>query len=221
MRLLVATRTGITALDDGRAEDVWEGQVRCLAREGLRVYAGTASGAVRSVDDGATWAPSGLAGSRVMSLAVDGESVLAGAQPVAVHRSDDGGRTWRTLESFPRRAWWWQPATKPHTQGYVSALATRGDTILAGIEAFRGYRSDDRGGSWRPLRRDSQARIFRWSDGRWAPVTEELRELPHALVCPQPDAVVAGLRDGTLRSSADRGETWETLARVDGVRALV
>lgn len=293
MRLLVATRTGITALDDGRAEDVWEGQVRCLAREGLRVYAGTASGAVRSVDDGATWAPSGLDGSRVMSLALDGESVVAGAQPVALHRSDDGGRTWRALESFPRRPWWWQPATKPHTQGYVSALATRGDTILAGIEAFRGYRSDDRGGSWRPLRRgfsrdchalvlahgrayegaglgpswsldgghvweplragldrryviaiavdpadadcwyaaaapllkahsrDSHARIFRWSDGRWAPVTEELRELPHALVCPQPDAVVAGLRDGTLRSSADRGETWETLARVDGVRALV
>ena len=39
MRLLVATRTGITAVDDGRAEDVWEGQARCLAREGPRAFA--------------------------------------------------------------------------------------------------------------------------------------------------------------------------------------
>jgi hypothetical protein len=36
-------------------------------------------------------------------------------------------------------------------------------------------------------------------------VSDELRELPHALFCPNPDAIVAGLRDGTIRLSRDRG----------------
>ena len=293
MRLLVATRTGISVVEDGRASELWRGDVRHLARDGGRVFAGTnAAGVLRSDDGGATWRPLGLEGVRVRSLAVAGERVVVGAQPVAVHLSDDGGGTWRELETFPRRPYWWQPATPPHRQGYVSALAVRGETILAGIEAFKGFRSADGGASWRPLRRgfsrdchelvvahghayegaghgpswspdggatwralrtgldrryvmaiavdpddaacwyvaaapllrahtrNPRARVFRWSGERWTPVTEELRELPYALACPTRDVVVAGLRDGTLVASPDRGRTWRTLATVDGVRDL-
>jgi hypothetical protein len=49
----------------------------------------------------------------------------------------------------------------------------------------------------------------------------ELRELPHALLCPRPNAPVAGLRNGTIQLSRDRGQTWDALATTDGVRALV
>ena len=180
----------------------------------------------------------------------------------------------------------------PHRQGYVSALSVDGDTVLAGIEAWRGFRSADGGGSWRPLRRgfsrdchalvlahgrgyegaglgpswsldggaswaavrqgldrryvmtvavdpadpdcwyvaaapllkahsrNAQAHIFRWSRSGWTPISDELRELPHALSCPHPDAIVAGLRDGTIRLSRDRGQTWEPVASTDGLRAL-
>jgi hypothetical protein len=293
VRVLAATQTGIVAVETGRASPVWRGDVRCLARTDGCVYAGTAAGVLRSDDDGATWAPAGLDGERVLSLAADGDRVVAGSQPVAVHLSDDGGRAWRRLDAFPSRPWWWQPATPPHTQGYVSALAVRGETILAGIEAFKGFLSLDGGKAWRPLRRgfsrdchelvlahgrgyqgagmgpswsmdggstwravrsgldrryvmaiavdaadadcwyaaaapvlkahgpDSRARVLRWSEDRWSPVSEQLRELPHALACPEPDVVVAGLRDGEVRLSADRGGTWQTVARVDGVRSLV
>ena len=293
MRLLVATRPGVAAVEDGAAEIVWRGDVRRLARDGARVFAGTdGDGVLRSDDAGATWRAVGLEGPRIRSLAVSDERVLAGAQPVAVYLSDDGGRTWGRLDSFPRRPYWWQPATPPHREGYVSALAVEGQTILAGIEAFKGFRSADGGASWTPLRRgfsrdchelvlahgrayegaglgpssstdrgstwrslragldrryvmavavdpadpdcwyvaaapvlkahtsDSRARVFRWSGDRWTPVTEQLRELPHALLCPAPGTVVAGLRDGTILASPDRGETWRRLARVDGVRAL-
>lgn len=294
MRLLVATRAGITAVEADGAVEVWRGDVRCLARVGARVYAGTnGAGVLRSDDDGASWRAVGLTGVALRSISADGERVVAGAQPVALHCSDDGGAAWRLLESFPRRPYWWQPATPPHTQGYVSALAVHGDTILAGIEAFRGFRSVDGGQAWRALRRgftldchalvlahgrayqgaglgpswsldggagwrplragldrryvmaiavdpadadcwyaaaapvlrahtrDSRARVFRWSDDRWSRVSEELRELPHALACPAPDTIVAGLRDGVIIASTDRGGTWRRLSVVDGVRDLI
>jgi hypothetical protein len=294
MRLLVATRVGIVAVDGGAASVLWWGDVRCLARVGARVYAGTdGAGVLRSDDDGASWRVLGVDGVRVRSLAAAGERVVVGAQPVEVHLSDDGGASWRALGSFPRRPYWWQPAMPPHRQGYVSALAVEGNVILVGIEAFRGFRSVDGGASWRPLRRgfsrdchelvlahgrayegaglgpswsmdggaswqmlrrgldrryvmaiavdpvdsdcwyaaaapllkahtsDSRARIVRWSGDRWSPLTEELRELPHALACPKPNEIVAGLRDGTILRSGDRGESWEPLATTDGVRALV
>jgi len=111
MPLLAATRTGISRLTPEGAEPVWHGDVRCLARAGRRVYAGTNGwGVLRSDDDGATWETTGLAGVRARSIAADGDRVLVGAQPVAVHRSDDGGGGWHALASFPRRSYWWQPA---------------------------------------------------------------------------------------------------------------
>lgn len=293
MGLVVATRGGISVLDGGRAEEVWRGDVRCLTRVGRVLYAGTNGvGVLRSDDGGATWRATGLDGVNVRSLGGEGTRVLVGAQPAALYCSEDGGGSWRRLESFPQRPYWWQPATPPHRQGYVSALAAEGDVIVAGIEAFRGFRSIDAGETWQPLRRgfsrdchalvlahgrayqgaglgaslsrdsgatwqrvrrgldrryvmaiavdpvdadcwyaaaapllrahgrDSHARVFRWSDDRWLPVTDELRELPHALVCSAPDKVAAGLRDGTILTSQDRGKSWQELSILDGLRDL-
>jgi hypothetical protein len=92
VRLLAATRAGITVVEAGGSTEVWRGDVRCLARVGARAYAGTNdAGVLRSDDDGATWRPFGLEGVAVRSLGVDAERVMAGAQPVAVHRSPSAG----------------------------------------------------------------------------------------------------------------------------------
>jgi photosystem II stability/assembly factor-like uncharacterized protein len=293
MRLLAVTRSGIAAVEDGRVELVWRGEARCLARSGAGVFAGTeGAGVLRSDDGGGTWMVVGLGGTRARSIAAAGDRVLVGTQPAAVQLSHDGGESWRRVESFPRRRYWLQPATPPYRQGYVSALAVEGDLVLAGIEAFKGFRSVDGGATWHPLRRgfardchvlvlahgrayegaglgpawsmdggatwkaprrgldrryvmsaavdpadadcwyvaaapilkahtpDARAAVYRWSDREWTRVTDEMRALPHALLCPAPDVVVAGLRDGTLLVSTDRGATWDEAAAIDGVHAL-
>ena len=92
MRLVAATRSGISLVTYGQAEPVWRGDARCLVRVGSRVYAGTnGSGVLCSDDDGANWEITGLSGVCARSIAAHGERVLVGAQPVAVHLSDDGG----------------------------------------------------------------------------------------------------------------------------------
>jgi hypothetical protein len=223
---------------------------------------------------------------------VDGKRVLVGSQPVGMYCAEESDWTWRQLTSFPRRGYWWQPATSPHRQGYVSALAVAGDVIIAGIEAFKGFRSVDAGETWVPVghgftrdchalvlahgrayqgaglgpswsldagktwhqvrvgldrryvmaiavdpadadcwyiaaapllkahSRNSHARLFRWSGGSWLPLTDELSELPHALHCPEPDTVTAGLRDGTIVTSTDRGNNWHTITQLPGIRDL-
>lgn len=293
MRLLVATGDGVVELMDDSSALLWRGNVQRVVREDGRVYAGTEeAGVLRSDDDGGSWRSVGLAGVRIRSLAVWRQTVVAGAQPVALHLSNDGGATWHPLDRFPQRPYWWQPARSPHTQGYVSTLAVDGNTILAGIEAFKGFRSVDGGRSWHPMRRgflrdchelvlahgrayegaglgtswsldggenwrrlragldrryvmaiavdpadpdcwyaaaaplskahgrNARAIVFRWSGEGWIAVSRELRDLPYALHCPAAGAVVAGLRDGTILASTDRGATWDTLTRVDGLRAL-
>jgi len=68
---------------------------------------------------------------------------------------------------------------------------------------------------------NSHARVYRRAERSWIAVSDGLRELPHALPCPRPNALVAGLRNRTIRLSRDRGQTWDALATADGVGALV
>src|SRR5205814_1340874 len=68
-------------------------------------------------------------------------------------------------------------------------------------------------------RRDPQARIYRWRDGEaWQPLAgglpDPLPAMPYALLATD-DRVFAGLADGRLRESRDRGERWAPL-RLDG-----
>jgi photosystem II stability/assembly factor-like uncharacterized protein len=56
------------------------------------------------------------------------------------------------------------------------------------------FRSNDTGASWRPLDRRPGIR----------------------LVWPAPDKLYRALKDGTVQTSADGGETWEPAGRVDG-----
>src|SRR6202043_2497410 len=66
------------------------------------VFAGTADGVWRSTDHGATFARTGFpdSGKQIWSFLVDSRDpkrIYAGASPIDVYRSDDGGAHWRRL----------------------------------------------------------------------------------------------------------------------------
>jgi photosystem II stability/assembly factor-like uncharacterized protein len=135
--------------------------VRSLAAQDERVYAGTqGSGVFRSDDAGRSWQRAGLDGHIVKALALSPAapgSVWAATKPPRLFRSDDNGDTWTELGSFAamRRRWWWQPAERPHT-GYVSTLAVSpadADVIVAGIEGWKLLRSTDGARTWTRLGR--------------------------------------------------------------------
>ncbi len=174
--------------------------VSALAVEGETILAGLEFGRVlRSGDGGRTWTRLRGVALDCHALALRGDDAYEGAG-FGPARSVDGGRTWtRSRAGLDRR--------------YVMTIAVDPSDPTCWYVAAA------------PLRRahgpDAHAVVFRWEGARWRALTPELAELPHALVCPGPDRVVAGLRDGTILSSGDRGETWTSLPyRLDGLRAL-
>jgi photosystem II stability/assembly factor-like uncharacterized protein len=170
-RLYAATGTTVARLDETPGGwtvelSLEDSGAQCLALDPVdpeTVYVGLNGGGVRKTTNGGrTWAASGLEGEQVFSVAVsaaDG-AVYAGTEPSALHRSDDGGASWRELESllelpsqptwsFPPRPWtshvrWIAPS--PHEAG----------TILAGIELGGLMRSTDGGETWQDHRPGAQ-----------------------------------------------------------------
>lgn len=149
-----AERTG----DSWKSTSQLEGEeTRSLASsgEGL-ILAGTqGNGVLRSEDAGVSWAPSGLDGMIVKSLAIspaDRRIAYAGTKPPRTFKSENGGRHWDELPGFQKvRKWWWrQPAERPSVP-YVSAMAPSPfdpDVLVAGIEAGAVLRTDDGGVTW-------------------------------------------------------------------------
>jgi photosystem II stability/assembly factor-like uncharacterized protein len=184
----------------------------------------------------------------VQALAVspaDG-TILAGIEAFRILRSEDGGRTWvrlrrgvcldcHDLAFHPLRgehvyegaglgASWsrdggrtWSRATAGLDRRYIlSVAADAADPELwyAGAARIRAAHTAN-----------SRACLFRWAGTRWEKLAgglpDELEHLPTALVSPQPGVVYAGLRDGTVWRSADRGDSWARLAvAFDGLRRL-
>jgi photosystem II stability/assembly factor-like uncharacterized protein len=137
-------------------------QVWALAACKRELYAGTNSGIYKLDRAAGRWThlPSPMDGMLVTALAFsphDPTVVLAGTQPAALFRSDDGGRVWRRLDT----------AMKPYAtigfQGGVAAGATvkhwtrvtqilfdpeDASALLAGVEIDGAWRSTDGGERW-------------------------------------------------------------------------
>jgi photosystem II stability/assembly factor-like uncharacterized protein len=135
---------------------------------------------------------------------VHGQHVYAGAG-LGASWSRDGGLTWSRATVGLDRRYILSIAVDPHDPELWYAGAARMRTAH-GVH--------------------SHACLFRWAAGRWEKLggglPAELEHLPTALTSPLPGIVYAGLRDGTVWGSSDRGDTWARVpVAFDGLRRLV
>ena len=134
-------------------------QVRALAmhpRNPAILFAGTQHGPYRSDDRGAHWQPLDAPKGDVWSLAfspADPNIIYAGYEPCAIARSEDGGETWRAMDTSAVRY--------PDVTTYMPPLAKRVIGICAdpsepadvygAIEVGGLIASADGGETWRSL----------------------------------------------------------------------
>jgi len=153
-------------------------------------------GLMRSTDRGETWHDHRPGAQRdVHSLAwhphVTGRAYEAGGGGAAW--SEDGGDSWHAADEGRNRNYTWSVTVDPDDPDlwYVSAIT--------GPYAAHGGR-------------DPQALIYGRTDGLWCPLAgglpEPLPAMPYALVAFE-GGLVAGLADGQLWGSQNRGESWE------------
>jgi photosystem II stability/assembly factor-like uncharacterized protein len=177
------------------------------------VYLGSTTGAWRSGDRGDRWERMNLPGTpdiwSILAHPKNPRRLYAGASPIAVYRSDDGGGHWRALADpgLPNRV---------HMQFACRVMRldvdpNRPDDVYATMEANGAMRSRDAGESWE----DCTADLIRFCEepkyrSRIGSQTEIEGMLDgHALACSGavPGTVFLANRMGLFRSS-DRGEHW-------------
>jgi hypothetical protein len=179
----------------------------------------------------------------------DARQLLVGIELGGLMRSDDGGETWsdhrpgaqRDVHSLawhgtePGRAYeaggggaaWsrdggisWQAADEGRDRHYTWGLAVDPDDPDCWyVSANPGARLAHDG------EQDAEAYIYRWRGaGPWEPLggglPQPLDSFPYALAA-GPGALFAGLRDGRIYRSEDRGDHWESFDMDTGRPACV
>jgi len=161
-------------------------------------------GLMRSTDGGETWQDHRPgAQPDVHSLAWHpreaGRAYEAGGGGAAW--SEDGGDTWQPADDGRDRHYTWSVAVDPEDPElwYVSAST--------GAYAAHGFRGGD-----------PNAHIYRRREGGWIALAgglpDPLPSMPYALVAAD-GRLVAGLADGQLWESRDRGDAWR-MCKLDG-----
>jgi photosystem II stability/assembly factor-like uncharacterized protein len=197
------------------------------------VYAGTWNGGVaRTTNGGRTWAPRGLAGRIVYSLAIGPRShtVLAGVSG-GVYRSADGGGHWRRARGI--------------SEGDVRAVAIAPSNpriVYAGTFERGSFRSTDGGRTWRRMRLRSLETVTSmavhptrpnivwagtredgvirstnagrtWTASRWVPVHDDVLAL--VVDRSNPHRLFAGVEAAGLHTSSNDGADWSQLQLLD------
>jgi len=166
-------------------------------------------GLMRSSDGGETWQDHRPGAQRdVHSLAwhprVRGRAYEAGGGGAAF--SEDGGESWQPADEGRDRHYTWSVAVDPEDPELWYVSASTGPYAAHG-------------------RRDPQARIYRRRAGQsWHALADGLPEplpaMPYALVAVD-GRLFAGLADGQIWGSLDRGDSWRACAlRGDALGAL-
>ncbi|HZT89417.1 MAG TPA: hypothetical protein VFA12_15695 [Stellaceae bacterium] len=221
------TRGGVfrQAVGEGRWQQLTNGlpdgaEVHAITvhpQEAGTVYLGSTKGLFRSTNRGDRWErlPLPEAEADIWSVLVhpkDPRRLYAGATPVAVYRSDDGGEHWKKLPDpgLPNRV----------IMGFACRVMrldvdpNSPDDVYATMEANGAMRSRNAGESWE----DCTADLIRFCEqpkyrSRIGSQTEVEGMLDgHALACSAaaPGTVFLANRMGLFRSG-DKGEHWEDM----------
>lgn len=181
------------------------------------VFTGTSDGVWRSSDRGATFRRTAFpdAGKQVWCFLVDcrdPQRIFAGASPIDVYRSDDGGVSWRRLPT---------PAVAEHCKGPFASRVMRlaqnprkPDEIYAALEINGVMRSTDGGDSWE----DCSAGLMKLAELPHlkskivSDTTAEGMLDGHAITInpADPDAAILAVRMGLFRT-ADGGRNWQDM----------
>ena len=177
----------------------WTSHVRWIApspHDAGTILAGIElGGLMRSTDRGATWQDHRPGAARdVHSLAwhpvEPGRAYEAGGDGAAW--SDDAGDTWHPANDGRDRHYTWSVAVDPDDPELWYVSASTGPFAAHG-------------------RRDPQAYVYRRRNGGWEQLAgalpDPLPAMPYALVATR-DRLVAGLANGELWESRDRGDSW-------------
>ena len=221
------TRWGIFRFEAGadRAEQLTTGlpeklSVHCITvhpNDPELVYIGSEDGLYVSSDRGAHWQKPDLPdkGVQIWSILVHPaapRTLLAGAAPVAIYRSDDGGERWRKIAKpeLPERVAMGFPCRVMR----LAIDAAKPDDVFATVEVNGVMRSRDGGASWT----DCSAGLIRFAaseryKSRIGSAVDSEGMLDGHAVCvsaADPGAVFLACRMGIFRS-ADGGESWRDL----------
>jgi photosystem II stability/assembly factor-like uncharacterized protein len=198
------------------------GQVDHLVAQGeILVSYGLGGWVTRSGDGGAKWESTALFAGEIIQMCANGKSFFASHRN-GLHRSDDGGRTWKV--NFP-----------PPGGALHYGVAVHGDTVVHGTSK-RIYLSFDNGEHWSPdtawapspsmflllfdgknlIARDT-ARVYRSTDfGKSWTAGQAMPHLPYAFFQTHHFAILRGSlymgeRNDFFRSG-DGGATWTRIA---------
>src|SRR5829696_2353615 len=183
----------------------WTSHVRWIApdpHDGERILVGIELGGLMLTEDGGQSFSDHRPGAQpdVHALAwhpsAPGRAYEAGGGGAAW--STDGGRSWKPADEGREHRYVWALAVDPEEpeRWYVSAAP-------GPREAHRGGRAG--------------AVIYRWEGaGPWRRVAGPLDAMPYALGALAGGLLFAGLADGTLMRSDDRGESWDQLRASPG-----
>ena len=112
------------------------GYVYDFVTSGSKIYAATGDGVFLSPDNGITWKLIGLSGKQVMTIALNGTSVIAGTYGFGVNLTTDDGLSWTGIN------------TGLPSYVIAQALAVSGLKIYLGLAGSGVYVSTNNGASW-------------------------------------------------------------------------
>lgn len=162
------------------------------------------------------------------------ERLLVAIELGGVMRSDDGGATFsdhrpgakldahaiawhprvegRAYETAGDGAAWsrdggrgWEPADAGRDLGYCWALAVDPD------DPERWYASAATGPRTAHSGADASGRLYRWADDAWSLLPLPSEAMPYALAFADGE-LLAGMSDGSVLRSRDRGDSWDRIA---------
>jgi photosystem II stability/assembly factor-like uncharacterized protein len=192
----------------------WTSHVRWIApspHDGGLLLAGIELGGVmRSEDGGATWSdhrPGAQPDCHSLAWHPTASGRAYEAAGGGAAWSDDGGASWRPADAGRDRHYTWALAVDPEDPDRWWISASPGP-----------FQAHGRG--------SAEAVLYRWEgEGPWAALTDGLPQpleaMPYALAV-RDATLYAGLADGQVYASADRGDSWRALElRGDPLPALL